>query len=887
MFSILIKRKVVFLYLLGIFCTGRAALAERYNKIVLVVPDSPSPAERNIMDLLQSRVSEKSPVRFATINASGSRLAGEDVPGTLVLFTGVASGNPALNLLLADRRIAPVNDLNPGPEGFLLKTETGAPGKGGRGMMAGVDNRGLLYAVGAFLRSCHFLADAIELEAFQLRTAPAFEVRGTQYGQSHVALNKAKVRPWIKEDKERAILDLALAGANTFFVEKGPAQEAEDFAFLKSYDLMTCGTFNPNMAPTTDFPVAWRASESIGRPNYICPSVPEASQYILDECEKHFKNRPSFDFIQLKGGDGGGCECDRCRPYGNVFIHLSEKVAGIIHRYHPRTRIYFTNQKFDNESDISILNYLNEKPREWLWAWGYGPGSDATSWQPGHRQNHRMDLFRYPGFGPYGLYPKELLHQLPARHKILYFNEVTHWRYAQHGYAQMYPRADKNGDLPPHWSHEIYERRPDQALTMVYDRLTFFAWPRYYHRVFNDLMRYGAGDITHSSGNHDHFNQWMWQRLLWNPRMEVAEVVEEYARNWFGREAAPSMASAILQLESNMEELKDEPLQLKKGIERYYRNVSEAGKKIPAHLLKNSWLWRMYQQKGALDLYIKLDLQQQLHARNQVEQYISARKQAVNWTYLNGLIDKVLANETPEMVRLRAEATKLGEESNLLFGTRSEAIFDLEHDYIGLGWLKRQLARAQATTDEKERLGLLEMVTDYEGKASGALYDNLGTANDALNVVTGYPYDHGQPYVPTMLSEANKPSQRSMHFTQDEDQGVTLRYRNLIPGQDYRLRLTLVRPVFQERYLERMKQKSQSVYANGELLVRDLELPEHMSDFFTFDIPASLVRNGELEIRLVKDPSVLSGDRVATEQWRNTGGWGTLLSEAWLIPRKR
>lgn len=231
MFSILIKRKVVFLYLLGIFCTGRAALAERYNKIVLVVPDSPSPAERNIMDLLQSRVSEKSPVRFATINASGSRLAGEDVPGTLVLFTGVASGNPALNLLLADRRIAPVNDLNPGPEGFLLKTETGAPGKGGRGMMAGVDNRGLLYAVGAFLRSCHFLADAIELEAFQLRTAPAFEVRGTQYGQSHVALNKAKVRPWIKEDKERAILDLALAGANTFFVEKRACPGSGRFCF--------------------------------------------------------------------------------------------------------------------------------------------------------------------------------------------------------------------------------------------------------------------------------------------------------------------------------------------------------------------------------------------------------------------------------------------------------------------------------------------------------------------------------------------------------------------------------------------------------------------------------------------------------------------------------
>src|SRR5690606_11815353 len=123
-----------------------------------------------------------------------------------------------------------------------------------------------------------------------------------------------------------------------------------------------------------------------------------------------------------------------------------------------------------------------------------------------------------------------------------------------------------------------------------------------------------------------------------------------------------------------------------------------------------------------------------------------------------------------------------------------------------------------------------------------------------------------------------------MHFTQDEEQGVTLLYQNLNPGQNYRLRLTLVRPVFQERCRERMKQHSQAVLTNGKLLVENLELPEHMSDYFTFDTPADLIIDGNLEIQLVKDPSILSGDRVETEQWRNTGRWGTLLSEAWLIP---
>lgn len=850
-----------------------------FSGLILVTPNDPTPVENNIIDLLSQRIADHSSVAIARVRCTEYNPLDSADRQKLTILLGVGNNNTSINAILQEYRIPPVSPTNPGPEGFLLKT---LPNQ--QIILSAVDQRGLLYAVGAFLRHCELGPKSLNFNTMSLRTTPAFEVRGTQYGQSHIALTKARVRPWTRAEKERAILDLALAGANTFFIEKSGDQEMEDYVFLKSFDLMTCTTFTPNQAPVSDFPVAWQAAESIGRLNYLCPSVPDAQKMILDACEKKFRNSPAYDFIQLKGGDGGGCECDRCKPYGKVFIHLSEKIAQIIHRFHPQTRLYFTNQKFDNESDQAILDYLNEKPREWLWAWGYGPGSDATSWQPGHRQNHRMDLFRYPGFGPYGLYPRELLHQLPSRHNILYFNEITHWRYSQHGYIQMYPRADKDGNQPPHWSHEIYERRPDQALTMVYERLTFFAWPRFYHRVFNDLLRYGVGDITHSSGNHDHFNQWMWQRLLWNPRLDVNAVVVEYARNWFGPEAASLMTEAIFQLESNLEELEGQPLQYKTGIERYYQLVKEAGEKMTVHLRTSNWLWCMFMQKGALDYYIKLDLIRQLAVRDEVEQYLKTHPTSHDFDLLLQKIDQVLTSETPQMILFREEAERLGEESNRLFGTRSEGIFQLLHDYTGLGWIKRQLQRAALAKDPQARQELLAMIYDYEGRGAGALYDNLGTANPAPHVVYGYPYDHGQPYVATMLSEANRPSQRSMHFTQDEERGVTLLYQKLNPGQNYRLRLTLVRPVFQERYRERMKQHSQSVLANGKLLVENLELPEHMSDYFTFDIPADLIKDGKLEIQLVKDPSVLSGNRVETEQWRNTGGWGTLLSEAWLIP---
>ena len=44
-----------------------------------------------------------------------------------------------------------------------------------------------------------------------------------------------------------------------------------------------------------------------------------------------------------------------------------------------------------------------------------------------------------------------------------------------------------------------------------------------------------------------------------------------------------------------------------------------------------------------------------------------------------------------------------------------------------------------------------------------------------------------------------------------------------------------------------MNQKSETIYADGLALAKDLAIPERMSDFFSFDIPPAAIRNGELE----------------------------------------
>src|SRR5690606_22640323 len=133
---------------------------------------------------------------------------------------------------------------------------------------AGVDTRGCLYAVGEILRLVAFGAGHISVsDTLRVRTAPAFEIRGTQYGQSHVARTLGKVRPWTDTETERAILDYALAGANIFSTDAG-----REYEFLRSYGLMTQGGFGANTGSHPEHP-EWEASESIGRTGYVCLSI--------------------------------------------------------------------------------------------------------------------------------------------------------------------------------------------------------------------------------------------------------------------------------------------------------------------------------------------------------------------------------------------------------------------------------------------------------------------------------------------------------------------------------------------------------------------------------------------------------------------------------------
>jgi len=832
--------------------------------VVVLKGEQATSVERRAAELLVERLNEEGASVILGGNPSEARLA---------ILLGTAERHALLKQQLDAARIPGPTVLDPGGEGYLLKARE----MDGRPCIwaAGVDERGVLYAVGGLLRSLRKTDGSVDWPRdLDVRTAPAFKIRGLLAWQGATITQLTGARAWTLDEWKRNILNYVLAGANTFEAGSNLLDKQAEFDFFKSYGLEVL-IHRPVNAGSG--PKEWAATEAIGRPGYLCPSIPEARQALLDQADASWRSLPDYDYVRFVSGDGGGCECDRCRPYGAVYIKLVEDLAAIARKYHPKLQVFATNQKLDNAGDQAIFEALRRAEKPWLQAFCMGPGSNAMGWMPGRRQDHRMDLFDHPAFGPWSRYPQEVLRQLPPEVGLVMFTDCTHWVYSEFGLMDHELIPDRNHDLPPPWGGWLYRQKPDPALAMVYDRRTFHARPRSYYRAFQEMMPFAMGDVAYSEGHHDHLNQWMWQRLLWNPHRAVEDVVGEYAETFFGAEAAQGMAEAIFQLEQNL----SAPLATNEGIDRFYAEVKEAGGRMPSAEFDRNYLWRQYMQKAALDKYLQLRLRAQLERQARAESRLKPALGGNGLTETLSEVQRALKEdiESTEMKRLREEAGRLGEESDRLYGVRSEGYFNLEKDFIGLGWFAEQVDRALAVQGSEQE-SLARAAVYYEDPGPGGFYDDPGAPGRAPHLTAGYAFGE------TNFDPSNRISQRNMAFTTDEAKGVTFEYRDLDPTAAYRVRVCLVRPGYLPRYASFQPQKTESIYADDVGLVKDLEVPLEKAEFFEFDIPRTATQDGLLRIWFQKSAGVGEGAPATVTIWRNTGGWGTLCSEIWLTKKQ-
>lgn len=801
----------------GLLASARADITA--SRVLIVVGSRACESELKVAEVIAGRLAKRSGVSAAVVTEGRAASGRAD----LCIFLGLPANHDRLAALCAENGVALPTGRDPGPEGFALKTISTPEGPAI--LAAGVDRRGVLYAAGEILRQVGCNDGSVSVPAISVRTAPAFRWRGSSANQGGTMISITGARQWTPDELREYAMDLALAGANTFYA-------SGDFrTWLKSFDLMNEAGFRPNQWRSQEpYPPEWQATE---RGNWVCPSIPEARKALLAQWEQVFKAHEGADVVRMFAGDPGGCRCPRCAPWGKTFILLCEDMANIWLKYHPGSKIQIANQDLDNAGDIAIFDYLNEKPRDWLYAICYGPGSNALS--PYFRSELREDLLIYPGHGAINRYLREILNNIPGRHKIVHYSDITHWI-----------------------SSQYQVENPEPHLVAVYGRRTFHVRPRAYYRIFQAIMPFAEGDIIYSEGYHDEFHQYMWNRLLWNPNRSLEDVMMEYARLHFGPEAAPDMVQAMLQLEQNLEA----PLAGNGGVDRYYMLVKSAGWKMPPHLMRQNHRWRLHMQKAALDKYVQLKLRRELA---QYERVMSAIRQAVAagdaeaGLKAAAILDEPL--ETPDMAALRAEASRLGDESNALFGVRDVGLFRLDRDFVGLGWLKRQMELARSARGE-ERLHSLERILRYEDPGPGGFYDSAQKGRHP-HLIKGETYDAGQ-----WMDPANRPSQNAVFYSFDQGKGIVFRYAGLDPDATYRVRLTVVAPRMPQSGAARLPQRAtERLVADGVCLAEDLQIPIYTAQQFEYRIPQAVTRDGALELWLEKAP----------------GGVAAVASEVWLI----
>ena len=656
------------------------------TQVNIILNESAVKLEKNVAKVLQDRLKSNSGI---TVTISKE----QDLKASLNIYLGLANNSDRLEELFNrfNMRMAGYN--KPAAEGYAVKLVNldNAPVI----LAVGADNRGVLYAAGEILRQMEVYNLAIRFKTFDISSAPAYRFRGANNPQGGTMRKFTKSRAWTTDEWKDVILDYALAGANCFYAEQwGSGGERNDF--LKSFDLMTTVGIRPNQYHG-EFPEEWKSSglsdwEWINS-NWICPNIPEAREAILQQWTEKLNKLGDHDILRFYAGDPGGCRDERCMPWGLTFALLCEDITKIALKTHPDLIVLIANQDLTNEGDYAIFDYLSEKPQNWLYGIAYGPGSNAMSWYFRHKLNE--DMFEYPGYGWLNRYLAETLNALPKDQKIVHYSDITHWTMAQYNVES-----------------------PERNIAKSYGRRTWHTRPLALYKIFQAIMPFSQGDIIYTEGYHDHFNQYFWHRLLWNPHLEAKEVVQEYCRIYFGDNSSDLMTEAIFQLEKNLEI----PLATNDGIDRYYVLVKEAGRLMPENIMKNNHLWRLFMQKAALDKYVQLKLQRELFQEERVRQYL---EQGIESWELNTSIDKSITvldepKETPVMAFYREEADNLGIESEQLFGIRNVGYFRLEQDLRDLKGLSALLNKGKSTRSKKEKKKIMTSVildtqkkTDY------------------------------------------------------------------------------------------------------------------------------------------------------------------------------
>lgn len=354
-------------------------------------------------------------------------------------------------------------------------------------VLSGHDARGLLYAVGHFLRTVHLGRGTIHLPLpYEITTSPRWPLRGHQLGYRPLPNSYTG---WDVPMWDQYIRELALWGANAIELlppRTGGATDSAHFP-LPRLEMMV------EMA---------RITASYGLEVWIWfpaldgdYSQPEILEPALREWADVFSRLCRVDAVFVPGGDPGDTPL-------SVLLPFLEKQTANLRRFHPDASLWLSPQGFKGAEMEGFFSHLETVAPDWLGGVVFGP------WV-------HQDLAAFRA-------------RVPEKYPVRFYPDITHTRHCQ------YPVPD--------W---------DLAYALTQGREPTCPRPEGMANILRRHQPHTVGAICYSEGCHDDINKAVWSTLSWNPDADVTEILRDYARFFIGPRWADPMAQGLLALERN------------------------------------------------------------------------------------------------------------------------------------------------------------------------------------------------------------------------------------------------------------------------------------------------------------------------------------------------
>ena len=743
----------------------------------------------------------------STPQQKGAKMLAEEIEKRTQLRLKIASapvpGQPAfiLGRVEAVKKLAPSvgASVKPGPaEGFTLVSSAG--GTAPQAIVAGDDDRGVVFGAGYLLRQLTMKRQQLELSAsLNISTAPKVAVRGHQLGYRPKtnAYDAWSVPMW-----DQYIRELAIFGTNTIELIPPRSDDADDSPHfpLPKMEMMV------EMSRIAN---EYGLNVSIWYPamdrDY---SDPKTVDFALKEWEEVFRRLPHIDAIFVPGGDPGHTE-------PKYLLALLEKQAVSLHRYHRKAEIWISPQSFDQKWMEEFYSILDQQPG-WLTGVVFGPQLRGSI--------------------------VELRQRVPKRYRVRFYPDITHSIHAEFPVPDWdWPFATTEGregiNPRPLGEATIFHRYQPYADGFVTysegcnDDVNKFVWSSLGwdpNRDVKDILR----DFSHFFIGPDAADSF-------------ADGLLALEQNWKGPVGSNSGIDVTLEQFQTLEENATPQQRLNWRFQQaLYRAYYDA-------YVRSRFLTEKQQEEGATSEMRNAKRIGSLEAMAAAERKLDADILTADARQYRArvfeLAEALFQSIHMQLSVARYQAIALGRGANL------DAIDFALNNRV---WLKKRFEMIRALTDESGRVAQINKILNWTNPGPGGFYDDLGNLTQQPHLVLGEGFQKDPDFLKSAMvsfGEAPERGWRTSWYTDAEslnDEPLRMRYTGLAPDVHYKLRIV---------YGGDMHRVPIRLTANGSIQIHPpLERPWPPAPL-EFEIPMEATHGGTLSLEWTR-PEGLGGN---------------------------